>query len=133
MMRFWMFDTSTSLSTGFGFWIRRTQRMGIVFFVPIALLVAFCSSANAQQQGKIARVGFLTGSSLSAQWRRNEAFRRGLRDLGYIDGKNIVIDWRSYEGNRDRQRALLGELVRLNVDVIVAVGSGDIRAAKEAT
>src|SRR5687767_13832151 len=86
-----------------------------------------------QQQVKIARVGFLTGSSLSAQWTRNEAFRQSLRDLGYIDGKNVVIDWRSYEGNRDRQRALLGELVRLNVDVIVAVGSGDIRAAKEAT
>jgi putative ABC transport system substrate-binding protein len=64
---------------------------------------------------------------------RNEAFRQGLRELGYVEGKNIVIEWRSYGGKADRQRALVAELVRLNVDVIVAAGSGDIRAAKEAT
>jgi putative tryptophan/tyrosine transport system substrate-binding protein len=56
-----------------------------------------------------------------------------LRELGYIEGKNIVIEWRSGEGKRDRQPALAGELARLKVDVIVTVGSGDTRAAKEAT
>jgi putative ABC transport system substrate-binding protein len=89
--------------------------------------------AQAQQSGKIARVGFLTGSPLSAQVSRNAAFRQGLRDLGYTEGKDIVIEWRSYEGQRDRQHSLLAELVSLKVDAIVAVGSGDIRAAKKAT
>jgi putative ABC transport system substrate-binding protein len=64
---------------------------------------------------------------------RNEAFRQSLRELGYVEGKDISIEWRSYEGNRERQRAFAGELVRLKVDVIVAVGSGDIQTAKEAT
>jgi putative tryptophan/tyrosine transport system substrate-binding protein len=99
----------------------------LAFFLPTDV------SVEAQQQGKIPRIGFLTGSSLSSQLSRNEAFRRGLRDLGYVEGKNVVIEWRSYEGQRDRQRALVAELVRSNVEVIVAVGSGDIRSAKEAT
>ena len=89
--------------------------------------------ALAQQPTKIPRVGYLTNTSLSAHSARLETFRQGLRDLGYVEGKNIVIEWRSGEGNRDRQRALAAELVRLKVDVIVARGSGDIRAAKEAT
>jgi putative ABC transport system substrate-binding protein len=62
-----------------------------------------------------------------------ELFRQGLRELGYVEGKNIVIEWRSGEGSRDRQRALAAELTRLKVDVIVAAGGGDISAAKEAT
>ena len=88
---------------------------------------------EAQQPTKIPRIGVLTGASLSSQVARNEAFRQGLRELGYVEGKNIVIEWRSWEGNRDRQRAFAAELVRINVDVMVAVGSGDISTAKEAT
>ena len=98
-----------------------------------ALLFALCWSAEAQQPTKVARIGFLTGSSLSSQLARNEAFRQSLRELGYVEGKDISIEWRSYEGNRDRQRAFVDDLVRLKVNVIVAVGSGDIQAAKEAT
>jgi putative ABC transport system substrate-binding protein len=98
-----------------------------------ALLYAFCLPLSAQQPGKIARVGFLTGASLSSQFARNEAFRQGLRELGYIEGKNIVIEWRSYEGKEALRPALAAELVHLKVDVIVAGGSGDIRAAKKAT
>jgi putative tryptophan/tyrosine transport system substrate-binding protein len=98
-----------------------------------AMLFALCASASAQQPTKVARIGYLVGPS-SASSARYEAFRQGLRDLGYVEGKNIVIEWRSSEGNRDRQRALVAELVRLlKVDVIVAVGAGDIRIAKEAT
>jgi len=96
------------------------------------LLCALCAFAHAQQPARF-RIGFLTGSSLSAQSTRNEAFRQGLIDLGYVEGKDIVIEWRSYEGSRDRQRALARELVQLKADVIVAVGSGDIQTAKEAT
>ncbi len=98
-----------------------------------AMIFALCATAHAQQPTKIPRIGFLTGSSISATSARIAAFRQGLRDLGYLEGKNIVIEWRSWEGKRDRQRALAAELVRLKVDVIVAVGSGDTGAAKAAT
>ena len=87
----------------------------------------------AQQPGKIPRIGYLTNASLSANAARHDTFRQGLRDLGYFEGKNIVIEWRSGEGSRERQRALAAELVRLKVDVIVGGGTGDISAAKEAT
>jgi putative ABC transport system substrate-binding protein len=97
------------------------------------LLIALGVPATAQQPGKIARVGFLTGASLSPQFARNEAFRQGLRELGYIEGKNLVIEWRSYEGKESLRPTLVAELVRLKVDVIVAGGSADIKAAKEVT
>jgi putative ABC transport system substrate-binding protein len=97
-----------------------------------AFLVALCVSAEAQQRKKIPRIGLL-GNSASTNPARNEAFRQGLRDLGYVEGKNIGIEWRFWEGKQDRQRPLAAELARLKVDVIVAVGSGDIRAAKEAS
>jgi ABC-type uncharacterized transport system substrate-binding protein len=97
-----------------------------------AMLFALCLSVEAQQPTKIPRIAYLVGPT-SAGSARYEAFRKGLRELGYEEGKNIVIDWRSNEGNPDRQRAIVTELVRSKVDVIVAVGAGDIRIAKEAT
>jgi putative tryptophan/tyrosine transport system substrate-binding protein len=98
------------------------------------LLFALSASAEAQQPAKVPRIGYLTGSaSLSDNPTWHEAFRLGLRELGYVEGKNIVIEWRSGEGKRDQQPALACELARLNVNVIVTVGSGDTRAAKEAT
>ena len=103
----------------------------VCWFALCALLFALCYSASAQQPKKAPRIGFLTGDSLSAISDRREAFRQGLRELGYVEGKNIVIEWRSTEGKTDRRPALAAELVHLKVDVIVAVGSGDIRAAKE--
>ena len=105
--------------------ITRRAFFSILFSLPFP--------AQAQQATKIFRIGFLTGASLSSQFARNEAFRQGLRDLGYVEGKNIIIEWRSSEGKEDLRPALAAELVRLKVDVIVAVGSGDIQAAKEAT
>jgi putative ABC transport system substrate-binding protein len=89
--------------------------------------------AGAQQPAKIPRIGYLTNAPLSASAELEDAFRQALRDLGYIEGKNIIIEWRSGEQSRDRQRAIAAEFVRLKVDIIVAVGSGDISAAKEAT
>jgi len=103
-----------------------------VFLLCIAFFTATVV-AQAQQPKKVSRIGFLTGASLSSQSSRNEAFRQGLRELGYVEGKNIVIEWRSYEGKRNLLPAFAAELVRLKVDVIVAGGSGDIQAAKEAT
>jgi putative ABC transport system substrate-binding protein len=98
-----------------------------------ALLLALCASAHAQQPTKIPRIAWLTNTPLSANLARHEAFRQGLRELGYVEGKNIVIEWRSSEGFRDRTPALAAELVRLKVDVIVTAGSDGTRAAKDAT
>jgi putative ABC transport system substrate-binding protein len=97
-----------------------------------ALLFALGAPVWAQEPAKIPRIGYLTNTPFSAS-EFQVAFRQGLRDLGYIEGKNIIIEWRSGEQSRERQRAIAAEFVRLNVDIIVAGGSGDIRAAKEAT
>jgi ABC-type uncharacterized transport system substrate-binding protein len=98
-----------------------------------AVLLALYSSVDAQQPPKVPRIGWLSSSPLSATPERIEAFRQGLRDLGYIEGKNIVIEWRSGEGKPDREKALADELVRLKVDVLVTGGSTATRPAKEAT
>jgi putative ABC transport system substrate-binding protein len=98
-----------------------------------AALLALCVSAEAQQPGKVPRIGYFTGTSVSVASARTEAFLQGLRDLGYVEGKNIVIDWRSWEGKQDRQRPFAADLVNQKVDVIVAVGAGDVRVAREAT
>ncbi len=90
-------------------------------------------SSEAQQPTKVPRIGYLAGPSLSSLAPRIEAFRQGLRELGYVEGKNIVIEWRSAEGKSDRLPDLAGELVHLKVDVIVTTGPGNTRSAKEAT
>ena len=103
--------------------------------IPIVLLVAlvldFVHFAQAQQPTNIPRIGYLGGSA--AYPARLEAFRQGLRELGYGEGKNIVIETRFAEGKQDRERAFAAELVRVKIDVIVTVGSNATRAAKEAT
>ena len=98
-----------------------------------AMLFALCSSAEAQQPTKVPRIGYLAGPSPSAIAFRTEAFRQGLRELGYVEGKNITFEYRYAEGNFRRQKELAAELVRLNVDVIVTSGPASTRAAKEAT
>jgi len=98
-----------------------------------AMLFALSLPAEAQQPTKIPRIGYLATVSLSAISDRTEAFRQGLRELGYVEGKNIVIEWRSAEGKTDRLPALVAELARLKVDIIVSTGVPVTRAAKEAT
>jgi putative ABC transport system substrate-binding protein len=98
-----------------------------------ATLLALCVSAAAQQQTRIPRIGYLTVSPLSANVVRVEAFRQGLRELGYVEGKNIVIEWRSGEGKLEREGELVAEALRLKVDVIVTSGPTMTRAAKQAT
>ena len=99
----------------------------------IAMVVAG-ATAEAQQAGKVPRIGYPTPGALSANAARIEAFRQGLRELGYVEGRNIVIEWRSGgDGKDDRIPALVAELVRLKVDVIVTGGPTATRAAKEAT
>jgi putative tryptophan/tyrosine transport system substrate-binding protein len=103
-----------------------------VWLLTIGLLTT-ASIAEAQQPAKMPRIGFLIGSSPSANAARIEAFRQGLRELGYVEGKNIVIEWRSADGKLDRVPALAAELVRLKVDVIVTGGPTVTRPAKEVT
>jgi ABC-type uncharacterized transport system substrate-binding protein len=101
------------------------------YFVLCAVLFALCSSAQAQQPAKIPRIGWLTNARFAEIPYRTEAFRQGLRELGYVEGKNIVIEWRT--GNNDQVPALAAELVHLKVDVIVTAALSLTRAAKKAT
>jgi putative ABC transport system substrate-binding protein len=103
----------------------------IVTITLIILAAAF--TGEAQQPTKVPRMGFLSPSSRSSLATRYEAFRQGMRELGYVEGKNIVIESRYAEGKQDRVAALAAELVRLKVDVIVTGGTTATRAAKEAT
>ena len=102
-------------------------------FLVALILLALCTPAEAQQSKKIPRIGLLAAVSPSVISARIEAFRQGLRELGYVEGKNIVIEWRYAEGKPDRLRELAAELVRLKVDVIVSWGPPVTRSAKEAT
>src|SRR4029453_4538311 len=88
--------------------------------------------AQAQQQPtKTPRIGYLMTRSLDPV--RSEPLRQGLRELGYVEGKNIIIEWRSAEGKLDRLPGIVAELVRLKVDVIVASGPVPTRVTKDAT
>jgi putative tryptophan/tyrosine transport system substrate-binding protein len=104
------------------------------------LLVALCSlllalgfSAQAQQPNKIPRIGYMTGGDPSNPGPNVKAFRQGLRNLGYIEGKNILIEYRYAEGNLDRFPTLVTELVQLKVNVLVVTTLVGIRSAKQAT
>ena len=97
--------------------------------VGAVLLFPLCVSAQGQQTTKLYRIGYLTGGSLSFE----AALGQGLRDLGYVEGKNIIIERRSADGKLDRLAALAEELVRLKVDVIVTAGLGTTGPAHAAT
>ena len=91
------------------------------------------SLAEAQQPKKVSRIAYLAASPASANAGRLEAFRQGLREFGYVEGENIVIEDRYADGKFDRLPALAAELVRLKVDVIITAGPPVTRAVKEAT
>ncbi len=105
----------------------------IVIWLLVTIFLATVSLAEAQQAKKVPRIGFLFAGDPSAVVGRIEAFRQGLRERGYVEGKNIVIEYRYGEGKLDRVPPLAAELVRLKVDVIVTGGPTDTRAAKQAT
>ena len=110
---------------------KKANVFGLVLF---AMLLALCVSVQAQQPKKVPRIGYLSGVDPARESARSEAFRRSLRELGYIEGQNIAIEYRYAEGQRDRFPELAAELVRLKVDIIVGPsGSAPIRAAKNAT
>src|SRR5437867_6011283 len=105
----------------------------VALAVALVLILTLVTRNEAQQAKKVWRIGFLAATSPSVEAARIQAFRQGLRELGYVEGKNIVIEWRWAEGKFDRLPDLAAELVRLNVDVIVTGGSTSSGAAKEVT
>ena len=102
-------------------------------FALCALLFVLCGSVDAQQSKKVRRIGYLSARSSTSESTRIEAFRQVLREQGYVEGKNIIIEYRFAEGNFERLPDLAAELVRLNVEVIVAPGVPSTRAAKQVT
>src|SRR5215468_949330 len=110
------------------------MRRKILSAVMTILFLATVHFAEAQQPKKVPRIGYLSNGDPATESTRSEAIRLALRELGYIEGQNIAIEYRYAEGKRDRFSELAAELVRLKVDIIVAAG-GDIliQAAKNAT
>ena len=109
------------------------MRKKIVGLTVATVILASFNLAEAQQPKKLPRIGFLIASSASEQEPRLAAFRQGLRELGYVEGQNIVIELRSGEGKPERLPVVTAELVQLKVDVIVTGGGTSTRAAKDAT
>jgi len=106
--------------------------LGSMLFAGALLAVAV--TVEAQQPTKVPRIGYLSGAGDPSNPGPNvEAFRRGLQELGYIEGKNILVEYRYIEGKRDRVPSLVAELVQLKVDVLVSPNLPAIRAAKQAT
>jgi putative tryptophan/tyrosine transport system substrate-binding protein len=97
------------------------------------LLFALCAIAEAQQTGKIPRIGILISASPSIALQRIQAFQQGLRELGYVEGKSIIMEYRYAEGKVEVVPELTYELVHLKVDIIVTDTSNAIQAAKNAT
>jgi putative tryptophan/tyrosine transport system substrate-binding protein len=95
--------------------------------------LAAANTSIAQQQGKVWRIGFIGTTSAASFEARVEALRAGLRDFGYVEGRNIAFEFRWGDGNYDRTAAIAAELVRIKVDVIVCGGTPGVRAAKQAT
>jgi putative ABC transport system substrate-binding protein len=113
---------------------RRIQNLKWGGIVAIIVTLAMGGAAAlAQQPKKVPRIGFLSSLSPTVVSDRMEAFRQGLRELGYVEGKNIVIEWRYAEGKTERLPDLAAELVRFKVDAIVTGGPAVNRFAKEAT
>src|SRR5438093_5664808 len=105
----------------------------VALAVALVLILTLVTRNEAQQAKKVWRIGFLAATSPSVEAVRIEAFRQGLRELGYVEWKNIVIEWRWAEGKAERLPGLAAELVRLNVEVIVTGGSTSSGAAKKVT
>jgi putative tryptophan/tyrosine transport system substrate-binding protein len=106
------------------------KRAAVPSIFVVVVLLAVALIAEAQQPKKVPRIGYQGAGSPDEN---EEAFRQGLRELGYVEGQNIVIEWRFAEGKLDQVPRNAAELVRLKVDVIVTGGAGDTRAAKAAT
>ena len=111
--------------------VGNSKKVKVIGLALCAILVALCLSAEAQQPVRILRIGMLFPGSASAYLTRLEAFRQRLRELGYVEGKNIVIEYRYADGKLERLDDLAAELVRLKSDILVVTGNP--AAAKKAS
>jgi putative tryptophan/tyrosine transport system substrate-binding protein len=122
------FDLAQDRLTALG-----NSRKRIIVAAVCAVLFAFCTHAEAQQTTKVSRIGFLTATTASGSADLLEAFRQEMRKLGWIEGKNITIEYRFGEQKRERVPELAADLVRLKVDVIVVDVTPAALAVKKAT
>src|SRR5262245_61091696 len=125
-----------SIPLPFGETVRARVNMGknICVLIIGAMLFVLCVSAEAQQPKKIHRMGYLSSLSPSSESNRSEAIRIALRELGYVEGQNIAIEYRYGDGKPDRAPEIAADLVRLKVDIILVTGGSPwIRTAKNAT
>jgi len=137
---FWILDPSTKfilsrvegLRTGFGFSIRRSEPKKVLFLMLSALLFALCGTAEAQQQ-RVSRVGYVFATTSSAAPDLLNAVRKGLRELGYVEGQTIALEVRWAEGRNERLPTLVADLVHAGVDVLVIATTPGALAAKSAT
>ena len=111
----------------------KNMKRKITVLTLCAMLFALCFTVGAQQSTNVPRIAYVTASSASMQARRFEVFRQGLRDLGYVEGKNILIEYRFADGKVDRLHSLAAELVDLKVNVIVTAGPSVTGPVKRAT
>ena len=112
---------------------KKDMKKKITVLTLCAMLFALCLPAGAQQQAKVAKIGWLGIRPISDPGGGYEILRQELRALGYVEGKNIVFEYRSADNKPDRLPALADELVRLKVDVLVAPAGNEAVAAKNAT
>jgi len=104
-----------------------------LFWLLTAILLASFHRAEAQQPTQVPSIAYLSSGQGFVSSERRQAFRQGLRELGYVEEKNLIVEYRYAEGNSERLAALAAELVRLKIDVIVTSGPPGTRAAKKAT
>ena len=110
------------------------KRAAVPSILVVMVLLAVAVIAEAQQPKKVPRIGYLTSSDPATEFTRSEGIRQALRDLGYVEGQNIAIEYRYAKGKLDRFPELAAELVHLKVDIIVVAGGNTlIQAAKNAT
>src|SRR3954453_4490589 len=112
--------------------IRGPLAFALSFLVACVGLFSLASVSDAQQPAAPRRIGVLLGS-LPLESKEARAFRQGLRDAGYVEGRDVVIEWRSSEGNYEKVPALVADLVQSKVDVIVVGGTPATQAFKRAT
>jgi putative ABC transport system substrate-binding protein len=105
----------------------------IIVLTLCVMLLVLCVTAEAQPTKRVFRIGYLTNDSVPVDTPRRNAFRQGLRDLGYVEGENIVIEYRIGEGRVEKLTEMAEELVRLKVDVIFAFTTSAAQAAKKVT
>jgi putative tryptophan/tyrosine transport system substrate-binding protein len=133
VISFRIFDPSAWLRTCFGFWIVRIRRKTSFCLLLFFLLFSNCFAVQAQQQKKLPRIGLLTTGFPDSLPHLIDAFKQGLRDHGYVEGQNVLLELRYAEAQAERLPILAAELVHLKVDVIVAIPNPAIDALKQAT